>query len=53
MRSYYMATMQQKKLPMLKIDYRLTGSGWSECTILADGRECAISAGGPPLVRPC
>lgn len=29
---------------MLKIDYRLTGSGWSECTIHADGRECEISA---------
>ena len=31
-------------MPMLRIDYRLTGSGWSECTIHADGRECEISA---------
>ena len=29
---------------MLKIDYRLTGTGWAECTIHADGRECAVSA---------
>ena len=29
---------------MLKIDYRLTGSGWAECTIHADGRECEMSA---------
>jgi hypothetical protein len=29
---------------MLKIDYRLTGSGWAECTIHADGRQCEVSA---------
>jgi hypothetical protein len=29
---------------MLKIDYRLTGSGWAECTIHADGRQCDVSA---------
>ncbi|KGF78709.1 hypothetical protein IA69_28735 [Massilia sp. JS1662] len=29
---------------MLKIDYRLKGSGWAECTIHADGRKCEVSA---------
>lgn len=29
---------------MLKIEYRLAGSGWAECTIHADGRQCEISA---------
>jgi hypothetical protein len=29
---------------MLKIDYRLTGSGWAACTIHADGRQCEVSA---------
>lgn len=26
------------------IDYRLAGSGWADCTIRADGRECEVSA---------
>ena len=29
---------------MLKIDFRLTGSGWAECTVHADGCECEVSA---------
>lgn len=29
---------------MLTIEYRLTGSGWAECTIHADGRQCDVSA---------
>lgn len=29
---------------MLKIDYQLTGSGWAECTIHVDGRQCEVSA---------
>lgn len=29
---------------MLKIDFRLTGSGWAECTVHADSHECEVSA---------
>lgn len=29
---------------MLKIDFRLIGSGWAECTVYADGLECKVSA---------
>jgi hypothetical protein len=29
---------------MLKLDYRLVGTGWAECTIDADGRRCDITA---------
>ena len=29
---------------MLRIDFRLTGSGWAECTVHADGHECEVSA---------
>jgi hypothetical protein len=28
---------------MLKIDFRRTGSGWAECTVHADGRQCELS----------
>jgi hypothetical protein len=28
----------------LTIDYRLTGSGWADCTIRADDKDCEISA---------
>ena len=28
----------------LTIDYRLTGSGWADCTVRADGKACEISA---------
>jgi len=29
---------------MLKIDYRLVGSGWAECIVHADDRRCEVSA---------
>jgi hypothetical protein len=29
---------------ILTIDYRLAGSGWVDCTIRSDGRECKLSA---------
>jgi hypothetical protein len=29
---------------MLYIDYKLTGSGWAECTISNDGQTCTITA---------
>jgi hypothetical protein len=29
---------------VLTIDYRLTGSGWAECTVRADDRDCKLSA---------
>jgi hypothetical protein len=31
-------------LVILTIDYRLAGSGWADCTIRADGRDCKLSA---------
>jgi hypothetical protein len=39
-----MAAMGQEMAPMLKIDYRLVGSGWADCSVHANGRQCAISA---------
>jgi hypothetical protein len=29
---------------ILTVDYRLAGSGWADCTIQADGRDCKLSA---------
>lgn len=29
---------------LLTIDYRLTGSGWAECTVRADEGDCKLSA---------
>jgi hypothetical protein len=29
---------------ILTIDYRLAGSGWADCTIRSNGRECKLSA---------
>lgn len=43
MRSLCTGFTHPKGTPMLKIDYRLVGSGWAECTICTDEGSCELS----------